>query len=244
MKRILAVAVLSGWSMASMAGSVDGVNTLNQSEFGDLSKDLTAAFSYKAGAPARPLGIASFDVGIAVTMTDLEYTAVWDKAVSSGGMNTLTVPKLYLQVGLPFAVDIGAYYLNVPNSNLEAWGGELKYAIFDDGTAMPAVAVRGSVTSLFGADQFTLDTRSIDFSISQGISLRGLVKLNPYAGLGHIWSSNAPQGNAVGVLNEVNLSENRTFIGLSLGLATTNVAVERDSVDGIVSYSFKLGFAF
>jgi len=239
MKRILAAAVLGGWSVASMAGSVDGINTLSQPEFELITKDLMAAFSYKAGAPAEPLGITGFDVGLAVTVTDLEAKAVWDKAVSSGSMTTLTAPKLYLQKGLPFDIDIGAYYFTVANSNLEAWGAEIKYAIIDGSMAMPAVAVRAATTSLFGANQFTLDTRSVDFSISKGILV-----LTPYAGIGRVWATNTPEGNAVGVVSKVDTSENRSFIGVAFTPGFINMAVERDSVGGIASYNFKLGIAF
>jgi hypothetical protein len=240
MKRILAAAVLSGWSVASLAGSVDGINTLSQTEFELISKDLMAAFSYKAGAPAEPLGITGFDVGVSVSSTKLESPAVWNDAMSGGGMTTLVVPKIYLQKGLPFDIDVGAYYFTVANSNLEAWGGEIKYAIVDGSMAMPAVAVRGSATSLFGADQFTLTTRAVDLSISKGILM-----FTPYAGVGRVWATNTLQGNAVGGgRSDVSLSENRTFIGVSFTPGIINMAVERDSVGGIASYNVKLGIAF
>jgi hypothetical protein len=240
MRRVLIAAVLGVWPVVSLAGSVDGINMLTQSEFELLSKDMVAAFNYKAGAPAEPLGITGFDVGVSVSVTDLEATAVWNKAVSSGGMTTLTVPKIYLQKGLPYDIDIGAYYFTVANSNLEAWGGEIKYAIFDGSAAMPAVAVRGSATSLFAPEQITLTTRAVDLSISKGILV-----LTPYAGIGRVWATNTPQGSAAGVgLSAVDLAENRAFIGVAFTPGIINMAVERDSVGGIASYSLKLGVAF
>lgn len=240
MRRILAAAVLSGLSMASMAGSVDRVDLLTQAQFENLTKDLTAAFAYKAGAPAEPLGVTGFDVGLAVSVTDLQYTSVWDAAVSDGGMSTLTVPKLYVQKGLPFDIDVGAYYFTVADSNLEAWGGEIKYAFMDGNAALPAMAVRAAVTSLFGADQFTLDTRSVDLSISKGILF-----FTPYAGIGRVWSTNTLEGTGVGGGRaEVSLTESRNFIGVSFTPGIINMAVERDSVGGIASYNVKLGIAF
>lgn len=239
MRRILAAAVLCGWSAVGVAGSVDRIDLLNQAEFKLISQDLMAAFSYKAGAPAEPLGISGFDVGLAVTVTELEHRAVWEKAVSGSSMTTLTIPKLYLQKGLPWDIDIGAYYFTVPGSNLEAWGGEIKYAILDGGMAMPAVAVRASATSLFGADQFTLNTRAVDLSISKGILM-----FTPYAGIGRVWATNTPEGDVIGVLDKVSLSENRSFIGLSFTPGIINIALERDSVGGIASYNFKFGVAF
>ncbi len=238
MNRVWMAMVLGGWSAVSLAGNIDGVNTLSQSEFALLSEDLAAAFSYKAGAAAEPLGTTGFDVGVAVSVTDLaDHKAVWDKAVG-GGLDALIVPKLYLQKGLPFDIDVGAYFTTVPGSNVKAWGAEIKYAIIDGGMALPAVAVRASATSLFGADQFTLKTQAVDVSISKGFAM-----LTPYAGLGQVWSTNTPEGNASG-LQKVDTSEARAFIGAVFTPGIVSLAVEADSVGGVSSYNIKFGVAF
>ncbi len=240
MKRWIAAAVMALGTASVHADDLDSIATLSQTQFEGLSKDLTAAFSYKAGAPAESLGIIGFDVGLAVTSTKLENTSAWTAAMSSGDtLDTLIVPKLYVQKGLPFDIDVGGYYFTVPDSNLDAWGGEVKYAIISGNLALPAVAVRGAFTSLTATDQLEVKSRSVDVSISKGILM-----LTPYAGVGRVWADSKPKGTAATLLNEVEVSENRSFIGVSLNPLLFNLAFERDSVGGVVSYNMKLGLSF
>ena len=238
-KKLMVVGLLSLSSSMVSAGNLDLVGSLSQSQFDDLSKDLTAAFSYKAGAPAESLGIVGFDVGIAVSTTKLDNTAAWTAAMSSGEtLDTLVVPKLYVQKGLPFDIDVGGFYLSVPDSNIKAWGGELKYAVISGNVALPAVAVRGAVTSLTATDQLDLKTRSLDVSISKSILF-----ITPYAGVGRVWSDSRPVSESAAA-QDVSGSDTRSFVGVSIAPAFFNLALERDSVGGIASYNLKLGVAF
>ncbi|HHJ80687.1 MAG TPA: hypothetical protein ENJ65_03545 [Candidatus Tenderia electrophaga] len=238
MKRVIAAALVLSAS-AVQADDLDLIGSLNQSQFKALSKDLTAAFSYKAGAPAESLGVLGFDAGLALSSTKLENTSAWTAAMSSGdSIETLVVPKLYLQKGLPFDIDIGAYYLSVPGTNLEAWGGEIKYAFISGNVALPAVAVRAAMTSLTAVDQLELKSRSFDVSISKSILF-----VTPYAGVGRVWADSKPLA-AGAVASSVDISDTRTFVGVSVQPLFFNLALERDSVGGIASYNLKLGMAF
>lgn len=239
MKRVMLAAVLALSAGTSAADKLDQIGTLSQTNFTEISKDLVAAFSYKAGSPAEALGITGFDVGLAVSSTKLKYTSAWTAAMSTGKtMDTLVVPKLYIQKGLPFDVDVGAYYLSVPNSNIDAWGAELKYAIISGNVALPAVAVRAAVTTLNVDNQLDLTTRSLDVSISKSVLF-----LTPYAGVGRVWGDSRPMGTTP-VANAVTVSETKSFVGLSIQPGFFNLALERDSVGGIASYNMKLGVAF
>lgn len=238
MKQWIAAASLTLAAGAAWADDLDNISNLNQTQFENLSKDLTAAFSYKAGAAAEALGVIGFDVGVSVTSTDLEHSDAWRDAMSSGDtMDTLIVPKLYVQKGLPFDIDVGGFYFTVPDSNIEAWGAEVKYAFISGNVALPAVAVRGAFTTLTADDQLDMDTTSVDVSISKSFLI-----LTPYAGVGRVWADSTPTG-APG-LQSVDVDETRTFIGVSLQPGILNLAVERDSVGGIASYNVKLGLAF
>ena len=240
MKRWIAAVVLALSTSPVLADDLDNIANLNQAEFEGLSKDLAAAFSYKAGGPAEALGVIGFDVGLAVTSTDLEHSSAWTAAMSTGDtIDTLIVPKLYVQKGLPFDIDVGGYYFSVPDSNLEAWGGEIKYSIISGNVALPAVAVRGAFTNLMATDQLEVKSRSLDVSISKGILM-----LTPYAGVGRVWADSKPKGTAAAVLSSVDISETKSFIGVSLNPLFFNLAFERDSIGGVASYHLKLGFSF
>ncbi len=239
MKKMIVVAALALSASVSVADDLNLIGSLSQTQFDGLSEDLTAAFSYKAGAPAESLGILGFDAGLALTSTSLENTAAWTAAMSSGDtIDTLVVPKLYLQKGLPLDFDIGAYYVSVPDTNLEAWGGELKYAFISGNLALPAVAVRGAMTSLTAQDQLELKSRSLDVSIS-----KSFLFVTPYAGVGRVWADSKPLATGA-IASSVDISETRTFIGVSIQPLFFNLALEGDSVGGVPSYNLKLGMAF
>ncbi len=239
MKKWIIAVLLNLSAISSWAADLDGLGDLNQAEFEGLSRDLTAAFSYKAVAPAEPLGIAGLDVGLSVSVTQLEYAEVWNKATSSGdAIDTLIVPKLYLQKGLPLDFDIGVYFFTLPDSELEAWGLELKYALIDANAAMPAVAIRGAYTTLLGVDELKITTRSIDFSISKSISI-----LTPYAGIGLVWGSSKPLEAAALTLSTFDVTETKVFLGVSYTPSFFNLALELEKVGGNASYSLKVGIA-
>src|SRR5438105_923049 len=127
--------------------------TMSRDEFHSLSRELGFGLSYFPLAPAAPLGLLSFDVGIEATFVNIsEKSAYWQKAVRNGDPPSwVVVPKVHAQVGLPFNVDVGAIYSIIPNSNLSLVGGELKWAVFEGGLILPAVAIRGSGTKVLGS---------------------------------------------------------------------------------------------
>ncbi len=225
---------------SASAETLDQLDALNQSTFKALSQDLAGAIGYKAISPAEPLGIVGFDVGVEFTATSLESSDAWGAAMSdSGSISTLVLPKLYLQKGLPLNIDVGAYYIKVPGSNLEAWGGEIKYAILEGSAVTPAVAVRGTFSGLFGVDQLDFNTQSIDVSISKGILI-----FTPYAGIGRQWTTSTPKGGAEAVLSEESFSDNKTFFGVATTLTIFNLSLEYDTTGDVSSTSLKLGLTF
>ena len=104
-------------SISAQAADIDQLQSLGQSEFKLLSKDLTSALSYKAVAPAEPLGLTGFDVGIEVTGTSLESSTIWEKATGKD-LSTLPIAKLHAHKSLPLGIDLGAVYSAVPGSNI------------------------------------------------------------------------------------------------------------------------------
>ncbi len=237
--RILNIALLGGLLAASPAWAqqVDQLQNIVQGEFRLLSEDLGAALSYHAQIPAEPLGITGFDIGVGVTATKMQNSAILQRVTSDDADTTIVVPTIRLHKGLPAGFDIGLTYASIPGSNIKYTGGELRYAILKGGTASPALAVRGSVTKLSGVDQLSLDTRGLDISISKGFAF-----LTPYAGIGRVWVESDPHGTA-GLRTE-KFSLTKAFVGVGMNFTVLNLNVQADKTGDASSYSLKLGWRF
>ena len=242
MKKLLALLCTLGIAQPAMAASITTLNLLSQAEFRTLSEDLGAALSYKPITPAAALGTTGFDMGIEVTQTDTSKSAqIWTKATNGGSaISKVYAPKLHIAKGLPFGIDIGAFYSKIPSTNITLTGAELRYAIVDGGIATPAIAVRGSYTKLSGVEQLALSTRGLDISISKGFTI-----FTPYAGIGQVWvNSTANVTGSGGVALAEKFSQGKVFVGANLNLGVSNLAAELDKTGGIQSISVKWGFRF
>ncbi len=226
---------------AFAANNITTLQNLGQADFNALSEDLSSALSYKAVAPAAPLGVTGFDLGLEVTQTNMAKSSQLWGPITAGGSNisSLYLPKVHFTKGLPFGIDVGLSYAKVPNSNISLIGGELKYAILDGSMATPAVAIRGAFTKLGGVNQLSFNTKSLDVSIS-----KGFLMFTPYAGVGKVWASstaNVPS-IATGLALSDSFSQNKVFAGFNLNLGLANFALEADKTGSARSITGKFGF--
>jgi hypothetical protein len=236
MNRILASLAASLVPLAAIAGDVNIGNLANQGEFRALTKDLGALLSYKPLTPAAPLGITGFDVGIAATVTRIENSTVLARA-GAGDHHSLVAPTLRLNKGLPLDFDIGVLYSAIPGTDIRFWGGELRYALLAGGVATPAVGLRASYTRLSGVNNLDFDTKGLDLSVSKGFAF-----FTPYAGVGEVWVTGTPSGNAV--LTKESVALHKVFVGLNMNFGLVNVALEGDRTGNNNSYGAKVGFRF
>ncbi len=232
---LLAAAVLA--PLPAAADNIDQIDQLVQAEFRLLSEDLAAAVSYKAVVPAEPLGLAGFDLGIEVTATRLAHKETWDRASSDSAPSTVYVPKLHVHKGLPFGLDLGAFYASVPDSNVALWGAELRYAILAGGVTEPALGLRATYSRLTGVDQLDFQTKGLELSISKGFAF-----VTPYAGIGRVWVESTPVG--VSNVQAEDFSVGKYYAGVNFNLAVVNIAVEADRTADATSYNVKLGWRF
>ncbi|MGJ4748838.1 hypothetical protein ACQV5M_20925, partial [Leptospira sp. SA-E8] len=173
----LTAAALLGIAVAARAGEIE---------------DLGAAVSYKPQQPAEAQGITGFDIGVATTQSQM----------NSG--DDVTVTRLNLHKGLPFGIDVGAFFGTAYRGDEDdrLSGFELRYALLQGGVATPAIGLRGAYTSLDN-DDLDLATKSLDISISKGFAL-----LTPYAGIGRVWIDSKVDDASV----------TKTYAGLNIGL--------------------------
>ncbi len=220
----------------SWAGNdLDGIENLDQSRFKRLAENMVAASSYRAAAPAEPLGLTGFDVGVGLTLVKLDKE-VFEAASRAGWDYTyLPVPRLYAQKGLPFGIDVGVSYTSVSDI-FSLFGAELKYAILSGGVATPAIAARISYSKLKGIDKLDAENKGIDLSISKGFTV-----LTPYAGIGRTFSTVTPVD--VAVLQKENIEDSVVYAGVNINLGV-NVGLEVNKTAGVTSYSGKIGIRF
>ena len=239
MKKCLSLlCVLCCFAQPVWAAEINTLGALAQPEFKLFSEDLGAALSYKGVIPAEPLGVTGFDLGLEATSTEMKSSALWSKATGGGSApSSLIVPKLHVHKGLPLNIDVGAFYSAVPTTNIKLYGGELRYAILEGGVALPAVAIRGSVSKLTGVDQLSFGTKGLDISISKGFAM-----FTPYAGVGRVWVDSTPL--ATTGLTKETFQLGKVFVGGNLNFGLINLALEYDKTGSAQSYSAKLGFRF
>ena len=238
MKKLLALfCTLACFTQPGLAANdITTLGALTQAEFRILSEDLGSALSYKPVTPAEPLGVSGFDLGLEVSSTDMKRSSqAWLKA-SGSSISDLYVPKLHIAKGLPFNLDIAAFYSSIPSTNIKLYGAELRYAILDGGLTSPAVAIRGSYTKMRGVTQLAFDTKGLDVSISKGFTL-----FTPYAGIGQVWSDSNPNDPT---LAAEKFNQGKVFGGVNMNFGLTNFALELDKTGSANSYSAKLGFRF
>lgn len=214
MKKIIpAVLLVCIMALPAMAKTtIEFPSALTQDEFKSFSESFGMALSYHPVSPAAPLGdtLPGFDAGVEASYVKLDTNASWFQKIDNFGNlpDALVIPRIHVQVGLPIIpIDLGVSYASVPNSDIKLTGYELKYAVFEGGLVMPAIAIRGAYTTLTGVDQWDLTTKSLDLSISKGI-----VIFTPYAGVGQVWITSTPNVPALGLQKE-DITETKVFVG-------------------------------
>jgi hypothetical protein len=240
-QRALTAMALVGLAPLAHADDIDLTQLLGvQDDFRLLSEDLGAALSYKPIAPGEPLGLLGVDIGLEVTATDLQGGNVYERATgSSNNTDFLLVPKLHVHKGLPWRLNVDAFYSAVPDSNIELFGGAIGFAILEGGVTTPALSVRGTATKLSGVDGLNLDTQGVELTISKGFAL-----LTPYAGIGRVHVKSEPTGIAAVALREESFDLDKIYAGLNINLGLINLAFEADQTGDAASYGAKFGFRF
>lgn len=229
--------VLFGAAPVARADDIDNLAGLTQSQFKSLASDLTGALAYKAMTPAEPLGVVGFDIGVGISLTETGSGSAW-RIASGSGTDYLPVPRLMAHKGLPLGFDVGAFYTAVPDSNIKAWGAELKYALLEGGTVMPAVAVRGALSRMSGVDDLEVETESLEVVVS-----KGFLNLTPYGGIGQVWGSVTPSGASVtGLpLRKESPTLTRVHAGIGFSVLLVNFTVEVESMGGRMGGSTRFG---
>jgi hypothetical protein len=233
------VSLLMAFSSPVFAGTDIDISKFPQvqKEFDDLSRQVGLAISYTPLAPAAPLGLLGFDVGVEATAVHIDAKKqFWIDAVGKKPPSYILFPKIHAQKGLPLGFDVGMTYAKAPGSNIGLVGGELKWAVLKGTLVTPAVAIRGDYTKLVGVNDLDLNVYGADISISKGFAF-----ITPYAGIGEVWISS--KETSVIDLKQANLNETKGFLGVKFSFFVVSFVAEAD-FSKVPSYSGRLNVSF
>ncbi len=210
-------------------------------KFNKAVRDLGVAFSYVPTEPAEAQGIMGFNVGVELSVPEMNDNSDYTKRLfeSNDAPSTLVLPKVHVSKGLPFGIDVSGFASGDPDGNTRLFGGALKYPILEGGLAMPAVAIRGHGTQLTGVDDLDLRTYGGDISISKGFDLPLVLGVTPFAGYSHFQIKG--EDNTVGLDHDTN--EGKFFLGSRISVGFFNLVGEADFGEVNV-YSLRANFGF
>ena len=244
MKKLFAIIIIlllsTSFSYAKDFQITNIFGALLQSELESITEELGVAMAFNPMAPAEPLGITGFDISTEVVYTNFhEGDLYWKKIVKDHDtFSSIIIPRIHVQKGLPFNIDIGAMYVAVPDSNIKLWGLEAKYAILEGTVVTPALSVRAAYSSLEGVDDINLSTKEFDILVS-----KGFLMITPYAGLSAIMVDGSEESPLI-ALNDVDKTVYRALIGLQISPFPLVVINGEVSLGQVAQYGLKVGIRF
>jgi hypothetical protein len=196
---------------ARAADSDFSLGGVNPSDVHNLIEELGVIIAYNPVAPAEPRGLVGFDAGVSVSVAEID-TNLWNQALEDGDApSSLPVPRIHFQKGLPFGIDIGLMYIQVPQSNVSVIGGEVRKAIIEGNAAMPAVSVSAHYSRLDGVSELDLYTGGVSLGVSKGFFI-----FTPYVAIDQLWVNGQEKANLL--IGESDSSPIRSTVGLKIGL--------------------------
>lgn len=211
-----------------------------QAAFDGAVQDISSALNYKQLGPAEATGITGIGIGVIANYTATENKDAW-QTLTGTDVDAVGMAGIVATKGLPFGIDVGAFYTAVPDTSVKVYGAELRYAILEGGIAEPALAVRGAYTRTAGIDDFDYEAWNADVSLSKGFAV-----LTPYIGAGYIWATATPTGSAEQDfgLREVKADKERVFAGLRLSLGFLELTPEYERAGDNNAYNLRVGLSF
>lgn len=209
-----------------------------QQQFRGVVEDTRAALNYKALGPAEATGLLGFGIGAFATYTETENPGAW-RSLTGSDVDQVGMVGVVAHKGLPFGIDLGAFYTTVPGADVDVFGAEVRYAILEGGVASPALAVRGSYTATSGIDDLKYRSYGLDVSLSKGLTF-----VTPYVGAGYVWATATPEGTLATQLDEEDVSSERFFVGARFSLLLLEITPEYERIGDNNTYNLRVGFSF
>jgi hypothetical protein len=234
---VTAAAACAAFVAPAQAADLNTLQNLNQAQFRLLSEDIGSLAAYKPLIPSEATGFTGFDLGGAVGISQIKNKNEFQIATNNeDAPGTLNSVSLRANKGLPFDLDIGASATTVLDTNVQVYGGDIRWAAVLGGAVIPAVSLRLGYTAISGVDQLDLDALSYDISVSKGFAF-----ITPYAGIGQVKIKSTPIN--VGLQAE-DFNLTRIFAGTNIALGLMNFVLEVDKTGDAAHLGMKLGIRF
>ena len=151
------------------------------------------------------------------------------------------LPALHVRKALPYSFELGARAIYLDKSVQFATQLELKWAVLEGFGDLPDVAVRASLTRLFGIQNLDLGSWGLDAMVGKRFGIDGVLSLTPYGAFRFTWlearsgpmqyanaSSPPPAGSGalqtVASFPDIDLASHR-FMRATLGVRLLTAAV-------------------
>ncbi len=218
-----------------------GIGLATQADFDTFITELGSGIHFTPMAPAKTLGIVGFDLCLETVVADVgDHKQSWQYMVEDNDtFSYLAMGRFHVQKGLPFRTDIGAMIQAVPNSNILAWGLELKHGIIKEGLVLPSLTVRGSYTQLEEVDDIGLSVYGLDLLIS-----KDFLMVTPYGGVSALRIEGCDKSSLATGFQKAEEHEMQAIAGLQISPFPLCI-VSVEAVFGEVPlYGIKLGVGF
>jgi hypothetical protein len=157
---------------------------LNEENYRKLVQPVVNPTRYMFMTSGKSLGLLGFDLGVGATFFEFPKEAqdVAKTYIKEGKdfPSYLAVPRLTLQKGLPFGIDLGVNVAMIPSSELKLLGAAVQYTAFDGIWPLPTVSLRAGFSAFIGLEE--LNATSVNF---EGVVGFNLMILEPYGGIGY-----------------------------------------------------------
>lgn len=170
-------------SLAILLLSVLATGRLDASTISQAQLDRYHEFFHGLGAQNRmsPVetaashGITGWRLGMGLVSSDVpedsqELAGYEVTSQTQRPIETLVIPKIWMTKGLFYPVDIGFNYGASLSHQLNQVGGYLQWSIYE-AFALPAVAIRGGMSRIFGLASTEIKTESLELVSSYGVGI-------------------------------------------------------------------------
>jgi hypothetical protein len=263
------------------AGVSPGTLIIDQAGFEDYARDMGVALAPPLLSAADTLGLNGFSLSLVqYSATNIDQQAPhWQRsteatlaasqlAEANPGQGLEPEPPTALHTfhiamrkGLPYSFEAGARVSYLLDTEVWAFGGEVKWAANESVPELPLdLGVRFAANRAFGSVDLDLTTMALDVILSRGFGLGGVVHLTPYMAYEPLFirarsnvvdatpgideAADVNDVNSAFVLSRADDVVHRFVLGARLVGARVSLTPEVALSQGLQTYNVALGLDF